>query len=84
MTHTHYINSIEYRAKDDSIIGKCSCGKEEIFALWWKEPPSGWNRKQWPMVRGLANQFIESCKSAIDDGFTYEQLENNLPEANNG
>lgn len=45
--HTHVIFDFEHRGKADSFYGRCHCGKEELFATWWPNPPKGWSKKQW-------------------------------------
>lgn len=36
----HAIEKIEYRGKTDSWYVVCACGKSEIIASWWLEPPT--------------------------------------------
>lgn len=45
--HTHVIFNFIHRGKSDSFYGRCHCGKEELFATWWPNPPKGWSKKQW-------------------------------------
>ncbi len=56
--HTHVIFEFLNRGSTDSFYGKCHCGKEELFATWWSNPPKGWSRKQWPWAALGASLII--------------------------
>lgn len=75
--HTHVIFDIENRGKADSFIGRCHCGKEEIFATWWAKPLKGWSKKQWKLVVIGASLVLGSLVES-DDSWSDEDMKKYL------